>query len=545
MLLIFLGLVGVGLLLASVAPATDLTEPERALASRAAPAVFGVLTAVVVWTVWGSLRATAVYHDEAAYLFQARMFAQLRWAAPSPPLPEFFEQMYVLVTPVFAAKYPPGHALLMSLGAAAGMPGMVPVILNGVSGALTFALARRLAGVWVALLGWLLFVLAPNTLRFRASYFSEVTTGAMWLLALWSLLEWRATGRTRWILALAVAIGWGAITRPLTMLVLAVPIGAVVLRDVWRSRRWAQFAAAVGAGTAVLLILPLWITGTLGRLGHTPLAEYTSQYLPFDIPGYSMPATMAQRALPDDMRQTAAFLREIKAHQVAGPPTALLAERAGELFTGVWGDWRAVLFPAFLVGVATLTAAGWLALGSCAFLLLAYLTQAHTADWTIYYAETVPVLAFVTAAGFARIATWVASRSAAHRGATAEPGDAVATVPRRAALALLIVSLAVAALGARSVGRWREVQQAMARPQRTFLEQAASLPGGKTMVFVRYMPDHNYHFSLISNVPDLASAPVWLVHDRGADDLRLMRAAPDRKPWLYDEATRAFAEVSP
>lgn len=545
MLLIFLGLVGIALFLASVAPPTDLTDPERALSSRAAPAVFGVLTAIVVWTVWGSLRATAVYHDEAAYLFQARTFAQLRWAAPGPPLPEFFEQMYVLVTPVFAAKYPPGHALLMSFGAAIGLPGLVPVLLNGVTGALTFALGRRLAGVWIGLLGWLLFVLAPNTLRFRASYFSEVTTGAMWLLALWSLLEWRTTGRLRWLLALAVAIGWGAITRPLTMLVLAVPIGLVVLRDVWRSKRWSQFAAAAGVGTAVLLILPLWTTGTLGRLGQTPLAVYTSQYLPFDVPGYSMPLVAAQRALPDDLRQTAAFLREIKAHQVAGPPTALLAERAGELFTGVWGDWRAVLFPAFLVGVATLTAAGWLALGSCVLLLLAYLTQAHTADWTVYYAETVPVLAFVTAAGFARIAVWVASRARSPAPAAMESGDAIAKIPTRVALAVLTVSLAVAALGTRSVGRWREVQHAMARPQRTFLEQAASLPGGKTMVFVRYAPDHNYHFSLISNVPDLATTPVWLVHDRGADDLRLMLAAPDRKPWLYDEATRSFAEVSP
>lgn len=538
-------MVTVALLLAWAAPATDLTEPERALNSRWAPAVFGVLTAAVVWTVWGSLSATAVYHDEAAYLFQARTFAQLRWAAPSPPIAEFFEQMYVLVTPVFAAKYPPGHALLMSLGVAAGAPGLVPILLNALTGALTFALARRLAGVWVALLAWLLFVLAPNTLRFRASYFSEITSGAMWLLALWSLVEWRAGRRTRWLLALAAAIGWGAITRPLTMFVLAIPTGVVVLRDVGRKKLWGQLGAAVAMGTAVLLVLPLWTSGTLGRIGRTPLAVYTAQYLPFDIPGYTMPTARAQRALPDDMRQTAEFLREIKAHQVAGPPIALLSERSAELFTGVWGDWRAVLFPAFLVGVATLTAAGGLALSSCALLLLAYLTQAHTSDWTVYYAEAVPVLAFVTAAGFARIATAVASRSVARHALPAESaGTGVSLLPR-VALAMLFVSLAVAGLGTRSVGRWRDVQRAMARPQRTFHEQVASLPGGKTIVFVRYKPDHNIHFSLITNAPDLAAAPYWLVHDRGADDLRLMLAAPDRKPWLYDEATQAFAELSP
>src|SRR3954447_3871289 len=64
-----------------------------------------------VWYVWGSLHQLPRYHDEAAYLLQAQIFAAGKWTAPAPPIPEFFEQAHTLVTPVRAAKYPPGTAL--------------------------------------------------------------------------------------------------------------------------------------------------------------------------------------------------------------------------------------------------------------------------------------------------------------------------------------------------------------------------------------------------------------------------------------------------
>lgn len=531
MILAFVVMVGIALLLASTARPPQLGDLEGALGSRWATGAFGVLTGLIIWFVWGSLNGTALYHDEAAYLFQADMFSRLRWAAPSPPIPEFFEQMYVLVTPVYAAKYPPGHALMLAPAMMLGVPGLAVVVLNGLTGALTFALARRLAGVWVALLTWLLFVLAPNTLRFRVSYFSEVTTSAMWVVAWWALVRWRERREARWLLLVAAATGWGAITRPLTMAVFAVPVAVVVLRDVRQHALWRQFAAAVGVGALVLLVLPIWSRGTLGSVRRTPLAVYTAQYLPFDVPGYTLPRATGTRKLPPDMQQTAAFLREIKTQQVTDPPLALLVARARELFTSVWGNWRMILFPAFLVGVVIAPAAGLVALATSALLLLVYLMQAHTPDWTVYYAETVPVLAFVTAAGFA----WIASRVTRDTAA----GGA------RVALAMLLVSLSVTALGARTLSLWRGAQTRNAMAQRTFHEQVASLPGARTMVFVRYAPDHRISYSLIMNSADLATAPSWIVHDRGADDLRLMRAAPDRKPWLYDEATRSFAEVSP
>ena len=106
---------------------------------------FGAAGAAFLAWVWGSLAEPPFIHDEAAYLLQADIFAAGRLSAPAPPLPEFFEQYHVLVTPRLAPKYPPAHALMLVPGMWLGLPGLMPVALHGLAGAMLFALARRLA----------------------------------------------------------------------------------------------------------------------------------------------------------------------------------------------------------------------------------------------------------------------------------------------------------------------------------------------------------------------------------------------------------------
>jgi len=284
--------------------ATTSTRWERWLSGRWPLVLSALITSAVVTIVWGGLRPYPVMHDEWAYWAQAGQYAQLHWSVPAPPIAAFFEQFYMLTTPVFAAKYPPGHALTLAAGFALGVPALTPILLNGAAGALVFALARRLAGARVAAVTLVLWLGAAGTLRFRASYFSELTTTVCWLGAWWSLLRWRETRDWRWMLALALCTGWGAITRPFTMAVFAVPVAAVVIRDVVAGRRWRDLAIGVAAGVAVLLILPLWSARTTGAATTTPLALYTRQYLPFDVPGVSLDAALPERALPPEMERT-------------------------------------------------------------------------------------------------------------------------------------------------------------------------------------------------------------------------------------------------
>lgn len=601
MLPVFVLVTLLALLLAARPAALDVSPLERGLAARWTPAIAGVVSAVCVLTVWGSLDAAPFYHDEGAYVLQAQIFAAGRWAMPAPPLPEFFEQMYVLVTPVLAAKYPPGHSLLMAPGALVGLPGLVPVLLTGIAGALLFALARRVANVWVALLALVVWLAMPANLHFRASYLSETTTSACWLGAWWLLLRWRDTGRRGWLLAAAAVVGWGAITRPLTMLVFAIPLAAAVLTIVVRQRRWLDLGGAVATGSLVLLVLPLWSARTLGSAERTPLATYQAQYIPFDAPGWSDPVATGTRTLPNDLAREAEFLREIKREQVTTPVTELLGARLAFFRRAFFGDWRVVLLPAFVVGMIALGVPGTIALASSLLLVLAHLTQAHTPDWIVYYVEAFPVVAFVSALGFHRFAQWIAARAegtsgrepvAANAAADAsvvlgggppKAGGAVAAldiarvafllpvplapsflplapatpVPtpramrsgspraaRGAALATLLLASAVTLTVPGTVAWWRNAHDIVVAEQEEFRAAVRALPDAKSVVFVRYAPNHDVHFPLVRNEGDLAAARTWLVHDRGADNERLLKSAPDRAPYLYDQGSRSFFRLA-
>lgn len=486
----------------------------------------GVLAAIAVFVVWGSLSPVPVMHDEWAYWLQADQYAHLHWKVASPPAPEFFEQLYVLVTPVFAAKYPPGYAMMIAPGFALGLPALMPLLIAGVTGALVFALARRAAGNLAAALTWVLWLGTFGNLRFRAAYFSETTTSLCWLVAWWALLEWRATRRTRWMIVLAVAIGWGAITRPATMLVFAIPVGVVVLRDVFAKKLWRELAIGVVAGTLVLGILPLWSVGTTGSWRETPLAIYTRQYLPFDVPGYSVAETPPRRALSPEMERVRTFLHDIKRDQVVAPIWTTALGRTWLLLRDTFGGWRLPFAFAFLLGLWALGAAGWFALGTSGLLIAAYLSQAHTSDWVVYYLETIPVLSFTAAIGVSR----------ALRGVTTANAPLWLAPAAAAVFAALLVSDVAAARGTLS--------RISAEP-RLFRDEVAKLPKKPNVVFVRYSARRSMHIALVENRGMLTDAESWIVHDRGPDDLRLYAAANGRTAYVFDEATGEFHEAKP
>ncbi|MBM4193120.1 MAG: glycosyltransferase family 39 protein [Gemmatimonadetes bacterium] len=503
------------------------------LDSRGAPVVLGALCALAVWAVWGfSLRPWPVMHDEWAYWTQAGQYAALQWSQPAPPMPEFFEQLYVLVTPVFAAKYWPGHAMLMAPGFALGLPALMPLAMTAASGALVFALARRCANARIALLTVALWATTFGNLRFRAAYFSETTSSLMWLVAWYALLRWRESRRSSWMAVVAVATGWGAITRPATMLLFAIPIGVLVIRDAFERRDARQLAFGVLCGTAVLGILPVWSARVTGRAATTPLAAYTTAYLPFDVPGYRVDTTPATRALPAEMERVRGFLREIKQDQVRDGALRTFVARVWLVLHDAFDRWRLPFLIPFVFGVA-LAVRGRdrhvaFALGTSALLIVGYLTQAHTADWSVYYLEAYPAFAFTAAVGAA--ALWSKRAAALDR-------------HRRALLG--VAGVALGATMAVDVWVARDTLARIAARTERFRADVAALPAERKVVFVRYAPAErrNMHLSLVANDGMLDNAATWIVHDRGEDNVQLVAAAGGRTPFLYDEAANAFTEM--
>lgn len=500
--------------------------------SGAAPVLAGLATVALSWWVWSfSADPPAQVQDENAYRLQAGIFAAGRWADPPPPAASFFDQIHVLSRPVRAAKYPPGQALALAPGFLARAPVAVPLLLDFALGALVFALARRASGGAVGLLAWILWLAAPVGLVIRSSYFSELTTGTLWLIGWWALWNWSENPRPGWLLLFGLAVGWGAITRPLTAIAFALPAGICALRLALRRRAWGALAAATLLGAATLAIWPMWSLETTGDARLTPLALYTRDVLPWDRPGFGLRDGEPRRELAPDVRGTfvEGFRRLHSEHTVANLPR-ILAARLVAIARDAWGVSWGVLCAFAVFGCVMAPSAPRMAFASAGLLVLLYLCYAHYPNWTVYYFEMSGVLAYATGLGLWKGYCLLASRSRSARPALAVAGPWLLAAVVAVAVAPRLIMI-------------REEHEAALREVRAFATALHGLPPGPAVVFVRYGPNHDPHRSLIVNGPGLDGARVWIVYDRGRENPGLLRLSPHRAPFEYDEATRTLSAL--
>ena len=498
------------------------------------PVVVALLTGAATFFVWGSLTRTAVVHDESAYLLQAQLFSNFRFTAPSPPLPQFFEQLYVNLRPAVFSKYPPGTSLLLAPGVMFGMPGLPVVVMNALSGALVFVLVRRHAGGVVALLTWLFWASSFPVQYFHAMYLSEVPTSLAWLAAWWGVSRWATSGRARDLAIAAGAIALCGITRPLTAVALAISVGAVLVfvarrrgaAPPWLTRR--ELGTLGGFAFAALLFVGVWSWRSTGDPFTTPLSLYTKRYVPFDRLGFGVRAGEAPSAtLPWDQRVTdGSFYEEHRIHTLTTLPRTLVA-RARMVGRDMWYDWRGGLALVALLGLVGAPLALWVGLGALVVQLLLYLLYAHPARWSLYYIEVLPVLAFATALGVLRILELGAHRLSSSRAR------------------LTLVAAMVLAMAYPTVVTLRQVRAQIVADHGYYDSFRASLPSDadSAIVFVRYAPSHNDGLSLVRNVPDFRSARIWTAYDRGAENAQLLRLAPRRKAYLFDEGEWALESM--
>ena len=535
-------LLGVPLLIALAMLLARWVEPVQRAGAAAArvmekprvPIAIAVISAVVFWLAWGSLTSIPVVHDEASYLFQAKLFAHGHWTAPSPPMPEFFEQYHVFVVPHYASKYPPGHAALLVPGIWLGLPGLMPVIISGIAAALVFAIVRRLFNAGVAFWTWLIWITTPFVLWMMGSYYSQSTSTLMWMLGWYAVVRWRERDDGRWLLVLAASVAWLAFTRPLTAVAYALPVGVYVLWRSARTKQWVPLGKALALGAAMLLVIPLWSVKTTGALRPTPYALYSQMYFPWDAPGFGLDSTPPTRELPPDMQWTAKYGAD--PHRTYTPKVlpGVLVSRMFFVGRDQWGPPRFALLPLAVIGLVMLTPELLFALGSALVLMIVYLWFGHGAEWTVYYCEIQPVLSLVTALGLWRVLRW-----------RERAGDRRAILPRAAGASLVLAAATLFAVYY-IVGETRYRSFKMRRYQGQFVSVLSVLPPDKAIVFIRYAPSHNPHLSLLYNDPDLQRSTRWLVYDRGpVENGKLMRRAPERKAYLFDEEHGMIGHYTP
>jgi hypothetical protein len=218
------------------------------------------------------LRDQVVTDDEYVYLFQARLLLSGHVAAPSPELPEFFNNVFVCADGTrWFGQYPPGHPMMLVPGVALGFPRVVPALLTGLNVFLTGLVLRPLAGAAWALAGALLLVASPLFLLTGATYLSHSTAYAGLALAVLAAARVGSGGGAGWGAAAGAGIGVTLLARPWTGVVLgAFPAGLLLLGAI-RRRRWRGLvfaAVVVVAAGALYLAANAAVSGSPWRTGY-------------------------------------------------------------------------------------------------------------------------------------------------------------------------------------------------------------------------------------------------------------------------------------
>lgn len=228
--------------------------------------------------------------DEAAYLFQAQVFAQNRLTVPTPPLADAFWSPFVLdYNGHRFGKYPPGWPLLLSLGVRLNAPWLVNALL-GVASLVVVAMLGFYAyrppreATAVGLLAAGLGLVTPAWLFQSGLMLSHAASMAWVALALLTLCTLTRPGTSPRQAALpGVFLGLAFITRPFAGLSAGLVIGLFLLVGVARRQlegRVLLWIAAGGLPVALLLPLYYWAIG-----GSPDFNPYLLVW-PYDRPGF-------------------------------------------------------------------------------------------------------------------------------------------------------------------------------------------------------------------------------------------------------------------
>jgi hypothetical protein len=488
---------------------------------------------LLIYATWGGLDRPGLYHDEKAYVLQARTYAGLRWSEPSPPVPGLWEQVHVFTEPSYAARYPPGYAAVLAPGAALGVPGLMQVLMASATASLLFLFGSRLVGRWTAFLATALWMSAPINTTWRAAYFSESLTCLLWIAWSWLAWRYRREGRRRDLVGVALLVAFAGITRPVTAIVLALPLVFVLWPRLRVVGAWRDFGVAFAAALPMCAVVPVWGHAVLGSWTTTPYAEYSPRTFPFDMPTLNTDWSPPPRELPPDFEALAVVQRQPYAERTVENMPGVFLRRMDRLGQAALPPDLTDLRWLAPLGLAAAGGAGWVALASALLLLLGHITMPHPPHWTVYYLDVFPVVAFGTV---------VAMRRALELAAAYVPDPRRLTA--RAPAGALATGLLLLVLGA---SRWapRPVEQhGWMRAEARFRAGVCSLPPGEKIVFVRRIPGESPHHILVDNDPRWRESGVWVVREWTDDRHRaLLEAAPERDAYLYDVASGSFSRM--
>lgn len=500
-------------------------------------------SAGLVWWAWGgTLSPVCIYADEFAYLLQAEIFSKGELTAPARPDPMAFSQYHVFDSPRVAAKYFPGHSIMLIPGVLLNFPVIVPLLLAGINGVLLLALACALSGPIGGLLTWTLWASSGDILLYHGSYLSATTSSAAWTTAWLGLLLWMRNGNRPAFIMCAAGTAVITITRPLS----AVGLGIVMLGAIcwhWikttrprqKALREMMWGICVLGLSVVILGISNWsLTGSVLSSGH---GRYAREYWPHDKLGFGI-AAFGRSDIEDQAKMHRIFEEYHRKHTIERLHK-VIGERLDVISRGLWGDGRISLGILAVVGLLRSHAFAQLWGSASVLLFMSYLLWAHEPKWSVYYVEGYPAIFFFCALGGIAAVTGSVRFLLKLKQPLFVRRAAISIASGFAAACCFAASVADAANGVRRLRHRTRTYYA----QYWLLEKR--MPGNKKIVFIRYSRTHNVHRPLIVNGPYLEKENTWRVYDLGSDvNARLLNKYHDRSGWIFLENEWRFIPIA-
>ncbi len=459
------------------------------LAGLAPVAVF------LVWLAAGVLDAFPNSGDEACYLYQAETFASGRVANTPHALQPFFTANHIRAAGgrLFSV-FPPGWPAVLVLALGTGVPAWIVNPLLGVALlGVAFVLARRQHGVRVAVASTAILAVSPFFLFNAASYFSH-TLCTLAILA-YAYCGHRALDERRlaWAAAAAACLGVAALTRNYTAALCAVPFAVALAR---RGRfGWQALAVCIVAGLPFVAMTLAYNAATMG--GALTMAQYEGE-------------SYARLWFPDGwlgraLEVTGAHLGRF----VLWTPPALLgvwvwAWVTGRLAARSFSDY---LFPVLVAGY------------------FVYVDRGGNQYGPRFYHEAFPFVVIAVAAVLFRESRYEDKARSGRWAFHLMAASVVACLP-------------LLGLHARDQARvvFDRAEPFRMAEQRALRRAVVFLATGSGWTRPMAQAD------LTRNDPDFGD-PVLFVHDRGAENARLMARYPGWSFWRYRVDPRSHAGV--
>ena len=319
--------------------------------------------------------------DSLTYLFQAKTLAQGDLWVDAPPLPEFFEQEFLLVQDGrWFGKYPPGFPVVLAIGVLLKTPWLINPLLATLTVPLLYQLGRRLYNGRIGLLAAGLMTLSPfflflsgSQMAHAAELFWLTLFMVAWLQAVGGKKqEHRGTRRRaiyqllgvsqRVFLALVagLAAGMAFLTRQLTAAAIVAPFFLLSTWQSplpWRSRlqRGVVWLAGLLPLVGLLFVYQAAVTGD-------PFQDPRLLYWPYDQLGFGDDVGEAPNLLEIGLLDEEPGYAVLWRSDPSQPPRGHTPQRG---LHNILRNWAALQIELF----------GWLPLLTFSFIWLAFMLK--------------------------------------------------------------------------------------------------------------------------------------------------------------------------